>query len=98
MDFDEIYKKLDRSLIRVYGTVNSGHYFGYYVFGSDDLYNWQLTAGNDKKYDDIKDIRSSRSHKKWKYYIFVLAVSLSIDSILNYVDTEFQLKANRKLR
>ncbi len=98
LDFNEIYKKIDRSLIRICGTTNSNKYAGYYIFGSDDLYNWQLSGGNDKKFGSIKDIRASRSHKKWKYYIFVLAVELSTDAILSFIDTQFLLKANRKLR
>jgi hypothetical protein len=98
LELNEIYKKLDRSLIRSYSQVGAGYFFSYYIFGSGNLCNWQLTAGNDSITGSIKDVHSSRSQKKRKYYVFVIASRLATDDFLSAIDTDFTVKAAKKLR
>lgn len=88
---------LHRALQRC--EINTGVSFaGFYCFGANDLINWQLVSGNDKKSGRVIDILTSRAHLKLKYFVFVFASALDYNSVVNSVVVQYYEKLQNKIR
>lgn len=76
----------------------TGTYTGIYIYGSNDLKIWQLLTGTDRCTGFCTDLRTTRTHKKLKYYILVFSGNLSCNSAVNYVDIQYYQKLFNKIR
>lgn len=98
LGMDRVFKKLDRSLLRCSVKTSQSTKFLFAIWGSDDNANWQLTSGNDRKSGYVLDVRTGRSHKKWKFYIVMVAGEVAMSARINEIVATFQPKLSAKLR
>jgi hypothetical protein len=97
LESPDLFKKIDRSVLRSMVTSGANKYSGYYIFASDDLLTWQFLTGSQKT-GTVKDFLCQRSHGSAKYYIFVFNGRVSVDMEIKEIDLVYMNRWNNKLR
>lgn len=97
-ELPNFFKKIDRVIQRCSYSCTDGKFPGFYVFASDDLQTWSIITGRQKSGTYIKDLLVQRSHGSAKYYCFIFAGAISLNSEINDVEIIVKEKWNNKLR
>ena len=93
----EVYKKMERSVLRADIYTGTAKYLTFAVFGSNDLRTWQFITGGQRT-GDVNNILLTRSHGSLKWYIFVICSNCHISSNVSAIDITITPKLNMKLR
>jgi hypothetical protein len=73
-------------------------FHSFYVFGSQDGQKWHLLQGQQQPFTPHEFITIQRAEGWCKYFIFLLAGQLSLESILEHIEVEFDERYKGKLR
>lgn len=98
LDAKDVYKKIERAILRCRITSGVNKYPGFYVFASDDLLTWQLITGKQRTGTKLKDLLVQRSHGSAKAYMFVFAGNIGNQSEIKQIDLVYSPKLTNKLR
>jgi len=94
----DIYKKIERGVLRLMASTGSAQYVGIYVLASNDLHTWNIITGKQRTGNLLQDLMFLRSHGSAKYYAFVINGTITTDSEIKGIDIVFDAKLNKKLR
>jgi hypothetical protein len=94
----DMFKKIERALLRCEYTTEGIHYAGVYLFASDDLQTWRLITGKQRGGTHIKDLLVQRSWGSAKFYIIMFAGQINQNSKINKLDISFAPRLANKLR
>ena len=104
LDQPDVFKKMERSVLRCNVVVAESTYLTFAVFASDDLKVWQFITGGQRT-SEIRNILVTRSHGSAKYYIFVVCGQLllykdeyKINNSIQAIDITIAPRLQRKLR
>ena len=93
----DIYKKIERSVLRCSLSLENSKYFTFALWASNELRTWQLITGKQKT-GDVKNLMIQRSHGSAQYFIVMMAGNIKPDSNITGFDISSTAKLNRKLR
>lgn len=97
-DAKDVYKKIERAILRCRITSGVNKYPGFYVFASNDLLTWQLITGKQRTGTRLNDLLCQRSHGSAKAYMFVFAGNIDVQSEIKQIDLIYSAKLANKLR
>lgn len=72
LTLNEVYKKLNRSVMRCLVSTKLGTSITYAIFATDDLVTYQFLTGGQRTGSNIQNILTTRSHGSFKYYVFMI--------------------------
>ena len=91
----EGYKTIYRAILR--GELLPVEPFGAYIFGSNDLIEWNMISAAQTE-SDCANLRLFRSKCSYRYFIFCTGGIVKINSNIAYIDLEIDDKLQSKLR
>ena len=94
----DMFKRIDRAILRCLTSTEVSKYAGLYLFASDDLITWQLITGKQKQGLKNKDLMIQRSHCSAKYYLFVFAGKIHSQDEIKQIDLVWFERMANKLR
>jgi hypothetical protein len=93
----EIFKKIERAVLRCLIQSSPGCYITFAVWATDDLKTYQFITGGQRT-GLIQNILLTRSHNSNKYYVFMVAAKMGVDSQISSIDVSVTPRLTRKLR
>lgn len=96
-DARDVFKKVNRAILRAVVNTAIGKYAGFYIFASNDLKTWQLITGSQRS-GNLKDFTIQRSHVSAKYFVFVVNGKVSCSSEINSIDLLFEPRWGNTIR
>lgn len=98
LEAKDVFKKIERAILRCRFTSGTNKYPGFYVFASNDLLKWQLITGKQRTGTKINDLLTQRSHGSAKAYMFVWAGNIDVQSEIKQIDLIYSERLSNKLR
>jgi hypothetical protein len=89
------FKTVYRAILR--GEIYPFLPFGAYIFGSNDLLDWQMICAAQTE-ENSANLRLFRSKLSFRYFIISFGGMVDIRTNLAYMDTEIDDKMQNKLR
>lgn len=91
------YKTLYRAILRGLIRPATGKIYGYYLFGSNDLAEWNIIVGRQISIN-VANIRTTRSSKSFRYYIIVAGGHVKGEHNIAGVELMLEDKLDSKVR
>jgi hypothetical protein len=92
------FKKICSANLYGHFEPEANTFHSFYVFGSQDGQKWYLLQGQQQPFSPHECVTIQRADGWCKYFIFLVAGQLSLDSILEHIEVEFDERYKSKLR
>lgn len=100
LNFDtDSKKKINGSILRCRIQTEHTMYSSFCVFGSNDGITWQMLTGNDRKTGLINDIRLTKNHGSYTYFVYAFwgEIKANFDNVIDKIDADVSLRYTHRL-
>jgi hypothetical protein len=97
LDINEVYKKIERAILRCKIETKTACYFTFAIWATDDLKTYQFVTGGQRT-GEVQNIMLSRTHGSNKYFVFAIFGQVAPVSDISSVDFSIISRLAGKLR